>query len=711
MRKKIKLVEQTEHSECGLACAAMILNYEGVNISLNEIRDKFGVPRGGISLFHLIQLMNYYGIKCKAYEILDIDSLLTINAPFICMWGKNHYVTVKKVTRTKVFIFDPAIGKRKISFVEFNQNFGGYALVIDEIKLLYKFNKPKNILLDKIKNFLINRKIKVVFLFLIMIFIQLNNLVMPVLMQQFIDNGDELSVFSNICVATFFLVCIFVCTYTIENLRGNLINQMQFKFSKDLTYTFIQKIVGLEFKHFINRSSGDWIYRARLVEYIQQLITPSLLFCIVDMLFAVIYFVIMLHYSVLLTLVVIVISMFFVGTSILNTKVMFNINAKEIILQSKVQNVVVEFFEGIETIKSLKMEQKFGTKWNEAFFEQQEITYKKNKADIFFKSITSGGSVVYPLVIALLGFNMVSVNLLSMGTVVAFLSLAQLFLSPLLNILTAIIQFIMVKLYLNRINEILVIDNEKKYSEKRLDNEIKKITVENVFFRYSAFEADILKGICIKLKSKQKIAIVGLNGSGKSTLLKCIGGLLYPTQGRISINDVSINDISSDDLRNKISYINQEPVIFNATLRDNIILDNNDCDMDYLQEVLRITMVDKLIEEMPAGMDTHISQDGMNLSGGQKQKIALARALLKKPEMLLLDEPTSSMDNLSEKHILDCIKELDIICIVISHRLSTIIHFDKILVMNNGIIEEEGNHEMLLNSKKLYSKIYSNEKQ
>lgn len=289
------------------------------------------------------------------------------------------------------------------------------------------------------------------------------------------------------------------------------------------------------------------------------------------------------------------------------------------------------------------------------------------------------------------------------------MSLAQLFLQPLLNILSTIVQYVMIKLYLERINEILAIDNSEKCGEKNIGNDIQGIAVENVFFRYSAFEPDILKGVCIDLKAKQKIAIVGLNGSGKSTLLKCIGGLLYPTQGKISINDVSINEIASNDLRSKISYINQEPVIFNASLRENIILNNNDYDEDYLQEVLRITMVDKLIEEMPAGMDTHISQDGMNLSGGQKQKIALARALLKKPKVLLMDEPTSSMDNLSEKQILNCIKDLDLICIVISHRLSTIMNFDRIVVINDGKIEEEGNHELLLHNKGLYSKIYMNE--
>lgn len=336
MKRKIKMVEQTEHSECGLACATMILNYEGINISLNEIRDTFGVPRGGISLYHLIQVMTAYGIKCKAYEILDIYSLRTISTPFICLWEKKHYVTVENIRKNKVLILDPAIGRRRISFDEFTQSFSGYILAVDKIEFLYKCNKTKNILLDRIKSFVINKKRKLFFLLLVMILIQMNNLVMPIFIQQFIDGRDKLSVFSNIAVASIFTVLIFVFTYITENLRGNLINAMQLEFNKDLTCTFIEKIVGLDFKHFINRSSGDWIYRARLVEYIQQLVTPSLLYSIVDMLFAVLYFGIMLHYSALLAGVVIAISLFFVFISILNTKIMFNMNAKELILQSKV---------------------------------------------------------------------------------------------------------------------------------------------------------------------------------------------------------------------------------------------------------------------------------------------------------------------------------------------------------------------------------------
>lgn len=707
MKNRIKFVEQTEHSECGLACAVMVLNSVGVNITLNEVRDTFGVPRGGVSLYNLAQIFENYGIACKAYEVSNTNSLQTIGKPFICLWEGNHYVVVKNIRKKTVTIMDPAIGKRKLTRSEFDLSFSRYILVIDRIKILHNQEKIKNVLSEKIRLFIWNNKIKLLVLFGIMILIQLNNLVMPMLMQQFIDNGKIISIFANLPVVLLFIFFIFGYTFIIENIKGNIISKIQFEFSKDLTSIFIKKIVGLDFKYFINRTSGDWIYRARLVEYIQQLLTPELMFSIVDMIFALIYFGIMLHYNLRLTIVVLLTSIFFVCTSVLNTKMMFNMNAKELILQSKVQKVVVEFFEGIETIKSLKMEEEFGKKWKEAFLEQQVVNYKRNKMGNIFNSVTSGGGVIYPLIIGILGFNMINSGELSMGVLVAFISLAQLFLQPLLNILTTITQYILLKLYLVRINEIISIKECEKGLQRNTINYISEISVKNVYYRYSSFEPDVLKDISFNLKLNQKVAIVGLNGSGKSTLLKCLAGLLQPTKGKIYINGIDIGQIDSNDLRDKMCYINQQPLIFDATLRENIILNNSNYDEEDLEEILKITMVDKLIDEMPAGLDTHISQDGMNLSGGQKQKIALARALLKKPQIILMDEPTSSMDNISEKYIFDCIKKLNIICIVISHRLSTIMNFDKIIVIDNGEIKEEGNHEKLLDNKQLYSKIYA----
>ena len=183
---------------------------------------------------------------------------------------------------------------------------------------------------------------------------------------------------------------------------------------------------------------------------------------------------------------------------------------------------------------------------------------------------------------------MINMAMLSMGTLVAFISLAQLFLQPLLNILITITQYILLKLYLTRINEILSINDETKYLEKNTIENVKEISVQNICYRYSSFEPDILKGISFDVKSNQKIAIVGLNGSGKSTLLKCLAGLLQPINGKISINGINIDEIDAEDMRDKISYVNQQPLIFDATLRENITLNQTNFVEEDLKNVLKL---------------------------------------------------------------------------------------------------------------------------
>ena len=174
----------------------------------------------------------------------------------------------------------------------------------------------------------------------------------------------------------------------------------------------------------------------------------------------------------------------------------------------------------------------------------------------------------------------------------------------------------------------------------------------------------------------EKIAIVGPSGSGKSTLLKIISGLYDATEGCVTINDNGIKDYSVSSLRKKIGYLNQNPMIFNSTILENIVLDDKEIDNNKLLEVCYLTGIDKIIENLPLGIYTNISESGMNLSGGQKQKIALARSLYRNPDILLLDEPTSSLDNISEKYIVEKLKDYDMMMIVVSHRLSSISHFD-----------------------------------
>lgn len=361
MKKKLRLIEQNEHSECGLACVAMLLNYCNVKTSLNELRNTYGVPRGGLNLLNLKQVMEDNGIKTKAYKVEDSHELekLKIKSPFLCNWESNHFVIINAILHNKVIVFDPAIGKRKITLSEFRKSFGGVVLFIDEISIKIGrengINSKKNKLQEIIFKFLKKNLVVLFMIFIEMIILQLVYLCIPLLIRKIIDNNSTIYNFvilKGIILLGTLLLVYFLLEYT----KGLFVTILQFRFNKQLMQIYINKIIKLEFKHFINRSSGDWIYRSNVIEYIQQILSPQFMVSIIDLFFVIIYFLIMLKYSIILSTITIFTSLILISISILNVRFVLDLNSKEIVLQSKVQNTMIEFFEGIETIKSLKLE-------------------------------------------------------------------------------------------------------------------------------------------------------------------------------------------------------------------------------------------------------------------------------------------------------------------------------------------------------------------
>ncbi|MGR5978844.1 ATP-binding cassette domain-containing protein [Bacillus cereus] len=272
-------------------------------------------------------------------------------------------------------------------------------------------------------------------------------------------------------------------------------------------------------------------------------------------------------------------------------------------------------------------------------------------------------------------------------------------------------ELLVLKSYFDRIYEILASRTEENLSKKNGITDIEEIKLSNVNFRYSEFEDMSLKNINLVIKKNEKVAIVGRSGCGKSTLLKVLSSLYIPNTGNFFINNKKITELNPREYRKSIGIINQHPDIFSGSIVENIILDGFDISKDslYLENVIRLSDVQSIIEGLPLGIHTQISEGGANLSGGQKQKLALARALYKKPPLLIMDEPTSALDNPSEKNIMDNIKDLNMTCVVAAHRLNTIKNFDRILVMHNGEIVEEGSHNQLINQRGYYYEIYSNE--
>lgn len=707
MRKKVRFVEQSEHSECGITSVTMLLNYYGINISLNSLRDRYGVPKGGNTLFHLKAIFQEFGVSASGYKVDNLDFFKENNRPCILFWDHRHYVVFERITWNKIIIVDPAQGRKKYSYKEFWEHFSNMVLFpidVDE-------TVAKNIKEDKEKSFLINllikQKIKIAGLLLFTILIQFFALGIPVITQRAVDNYMVLSQDMTIFEVLIWISAVFGTYYILQVGRTLIVAKFQNFFERHLMIQFMKKIMSLPLNFFVNRSTGDLIFRSNLTTYIQQLLSSQLVTTIIDIFFVIAYLYLMLSYSLKLTIISMIGIGIIVISSFINTKRYQDLTDKELLLHSKVHRTLVELFEGMETVKSIGAEKQFYEDWEKNFSKQLKVQMSKNRAMGFIGNISTATQFTMPLMIIGVGIYGISNNTLSIGELISFNAIATAFVTPIITIMGAFSSIMLLRSYFGKLSEILeqkvATDDEKEI----FDETYESIELKNVSFQYSKFEKPILKNINLSIGKNEKVAIVGPSGSGKSTLVKVLSGLYSPTEGEVLLNGKNIKELSQSSIRQKVSMVNQNPSIFNMSLKENILMNKNGVSDATFLKAVDDARVDEIIQTLPMGFETQISEGGMNLSGGQMQRIAIARAIVNQPELMIMDEPTSALDNISENYIMNRVKEYDFPCVVVSHRLNTIQHFDRVIVMYQGKIVEEGSHQELMKKNGLYSYIYS----
>lgn len=704
--KKVPFTEQSEHSECGLACTAMVLNYYDDNVTLSHLRDIYGVPKGGNTLTNLNQILLDRGIETKAIRVLDLEILEEQKTPTICFWEERHYVVLEKLTAKDAIILDPASGRKKINRSEFQASFSNIALILTDVDVtITQRKKQKNATWTILKDILSDQKAKVVLFIALTLLIQMVTIAIPRLTQTIIDNADV--AVSNATQIASIIVLLFIAYYLLQVARGLVLIVLENLFDLTLMKAFMKKIIHLPLRFFVNRSTGDLIFRANLSVIIQQIMSQRMLTISVDFLFVFVYLILMVNLSLNLTLIAIFGAVLMGTISVVNSKRVQSITNKELIAQSKVQRILVELFEGMETVKSSGSEKQFYTKWRDEFKNQIMLRAEKNRFSTWVRTIQTSIQFILPIVLIYVGLFQVTKGQLTIGELISFNALSGAFIAPIVTVFDSYTEFLLLRSYFGKLNEILEAnDNPRLAIEGKKITAINSVTVEDVSFKYSYFEEDILHSVSFQIEPGDKVAIVGKSGSGKSTLLKLLAGLYDTSSGQIKFNDIDLKKIDDASLKNCISIVNQKPTIFNASLYDNIVLNQAEAKEERVEQAIFDSRVDEIIMNLPLGLETQISEGGMNLSGGQMQRISIARALVKETSLLLMDEPTSSLDNISENFIMNRLKTYDFTCIVVAHRLNTIKHFDRILVMDQGRIVEEGTHQELLALKGYYHSIY-----
>lgn len=704
---KIKYIAQSEHSECGLACVASILQYYGYKISLPKLREKYGVPKNGYNLLQLQQILGDFQVESIGIRVKDIHILKKSKFILLAYMNNKHFVIMAKVRRGKVLLVDPARGKMWIDETEFIDNFSEKALRISSLENLkaIDYNGSNHLLLQMIKR----NKGKIGIIVGLTLAMQMLSLVIPLIMQLIIDNliitleddkikyiGSGISVF---CLGYFILSFI----------RGYGITKMQIIFDRELMETLINHILKLPYKFFSNRSSGELIFRLNSNVYLRQILSQSFISIFADTFLTIVYLLLMVYYSKVLTFITLGISIFLVITAFIYAKLIFKISEEEMIKLTNTQKIMSEMVNGMITIKAIGAEKEFYKDWHEKYIEQLVYLKKKGFVSAVLMNVSNVVQMIFPLLFIILAYRQIIEGSLSLGTTIAFSSLALAFIKPITVLSNTYSEIKTSQIYFERLNDIL--DSEIEESSQivfKIDKG--NIRIHEMSFAYNCFDEKILKNINITIQSGEKIAIVGKSGSGKSTLLKLIMGLYKPNHGTIFIDDVDIFTVDRDQLRNQMGIVLQESQLFNKSIRDNILFGRDNISEEQLIEALQKAGLFELVFHSAKGVEAMISENGVNYSGGQRQRLSLARALLNHPKVLLMDEPTSFLDNESELNFMQQILKLESTCIVVSHRLSCIDRFDRIIVMEDGMIVQMGTHEKLVSEiNEVYHSLYNSQ--
>lgn len=703
---KIRFQQQSEHSECGLACVAMLIDYFKGNTKLVKLRDYYGVPTGGYNFFQMKQILEEYNLESKAIKS-SIQDLVLLPTPFVVFWNNNHFVIVESIKGDSFKIIDPALGKQKIGYDDFSKSYSGFALYVTTPKIRRKSHIRKKINNDLI-SCLKNVKGELLGVVLFSLVMQIFSILLPSLMQRIID--EKVNIYINGIWSILFFFLVLILLYFLTNMgRTRLITKLQTVFDKNLLSLTIRYLLGLPYSYFTNRSRGEIIYRINSNSYIRQILVDNVIGSVVDLLFFFVYLIALFYFNYYLAIVTIVLAFIIILFSVINARINQIMAQKELIASTKTQGVTSELVNNIFTVKATNTQQKFFNKWNDNFNEQIDIEIKKSKYSSIFLNIPQTIQAFYSLIIIFIGYILIINNKTTIGGVIAFNSIGVTFLTPLMSIINAYSQLLVVRVYLERLLDILETPSEKSmFGKNKIDKIRGKIELNHVSFKYSRFSDETLADISLTIHPKEKVAIVGPSGSGKSTLLHVISGLYKTTSGTIKYDNLDINDLDIQELRKHLGIVLQNHNVFNGTIKENITMERGYSDNDVLR-TLSLTGLNDLIAELPIGLNTHISEDGNNLSGGQSQKLSLARTIIANPAVLLLDEPTSSLGNISETKIMRNLFNMESTVVVVAHRLSTIGNFDKIIVLNHGVIVGQGTHEQLMASNELYQNLYRKE--
>lgn len=716
--KKVKLVKvptvlQMESVECGAASLSIILGYFGKFVPLEKLRIACGVSRDGLKATNIIKAAKEFGLDAKGYA-KSIEKLMQVQTPAIIFWNFNHFLVLEGFTKNKVYLSDPAQGRYQVTHQEFDDAYTGVVLTFNPTESFEKGNEKRG-LMSSLAERVSNSKLSVIYLILASLFLVIPGLVIPSFIKIFIDkylvNGYSGFVMPLLLV----MGAVLLVNSALVYIQQYYLLKLETKLALTTSSKFLWHVFHLPIAFFTQRYSGEIGNRVSLNDKVAKLLSGDLANAALNVIVVIFYAFLMFSYDVPLTLIGIlmaginVVALRYVSTARKDgNRRLSNENGK--LLGTTTSGISM-----IETLKASGRENDFFTNWigylAKVTNAQQELGWLTVRLNAIPPLVTS---LTTTLILGV-GALRIMDGEMTLGALVAFTYLMSNFISPVNQLISVGTMLHETESDMNRIDDVMNYEQDDQFLKKEDENKTVKeesnsklvgyFEMQDVTFGYNTTMPALIENFNLKLKPGSRVALVGGSGSGKSTVAKIASGLYKPWKGEILLDGKNREDIPRSVITESLAVIDQEVLIFNGTIKENIAFwDATISDKSIIQSA-RDAAIHDVIAARNDAYDSSVLEGGSNFSGGQRQRLEIARALATNPSILVMDEATSALDPTAEKTVMDNIKKRGCTCLIVAHRLSTIIDCDEIIVMEYGKIVERGTHQDLMKLNGVYSKL------
>lgn len=706
---KTNTTYQMEATECGAASLSMILDYFGCYVPLEKLRIETGVSRNGVNAKNIYECATRYGLKVKAYT-RSAEKLLELKPPCILHWNFNHFLVYEGFKNNKIYLNDPAQGKRKLTMEEFEQCFTGIVLTFEKGEDFKSIPKEKNhakLAIKRIKQ----EKTPLIAISLFSLILVIPGLLAPIFSAVFIDNiliGGMRDWLKFLLLAMGFTL---LFNFVFSMLRAKVIEELEEKVYLISSYKFLSRMFSLSPSFFQQRYVGDLANRIENNNNVNKFLLGELAISVSDLFVAIFYLILMFVYNIKMTLIALFFTLISVLYAVISSKKLDTYSTKNSNDIGRYMGIAYSGLSIRDTLKAAGCENDYSSRTMGYFANSALSQQKIGKTAQILSTIPSAIMQVTNVVIIIVGGVLVMRENLTAGMLVAFMQLLSGFVTPVNSTIGLFQKIQTLKADMNRVEDIEKYPVEKQTHDNTSSYEDKLsglVELKDITFGYSALEEPLLQGFNFKLYPGESIALVGSSGCGKSTVAKLVSGLNKPWKGEVLLDNMNRDIINEDLLSSSVSIVSQDIFMFQGSIRDNLTMWNQYTLEEDIINACKDACIHDLITKLPGAYSYELREGASNLSGGEKQRLEIARALVTNPSILILDEATSALDPVVEKKVMNNIKRRGCSLIIVAHRLSTIRDANNIIVMKDGKIIEQGTHDELSSRDSVYANLIKN---